>query len=787
MQINKTILLVDDEVIIAMAQSKTISGFGYEVRTAYNGEDAVHIAAGKVPVDLVLMDIDLGSGIDGTESARRILEKRNIPIVFLTSHSEREMVERVRGITRYGYVIKNSGDFVLQSSIEMAFELFEAHEKLSESESLTHTLVRTIPDLIWLKDLEGTYLACNQKFEEFFGASEEDIIGKTDYEFLKKEDADFFRNHDRNAIEAGKPRVNEEWITFANDGRRALLETIKTPMTGRDGRMIGVLGIARDITERKRVEDALNESELKYRTLVETSLVGVYIIQDSLFRFVNKQFCEMFGYTYEELVDVMGPDDTTYPGDRELVSDNIKKRISGEIDFIEYEFRGVRKDGTVIFVKIFGSISVLNGKPAILGTIIDITEQKQYQEALEKQVLALSRPLDDPSGILFTDLFNIDDIQRLQDQFADATKVASIITYPDGTPITQPSNFCRLCKEIIRSTEKGRINCFQSDAVIGRHNPEGPIIQPCLSGGLWDAGASITVGGRHIANWLIGQIRNEELNEEKMLEYADTIGADREEFKKALSEVPEMPGEQFEKISRALFSLANELSLKAYQNLQQARIINERMTIEQQLIKSNSEKETLLKEMQHRMKNTLGIVASLLSLEKNKIRDDKLHHILNDAITRVQAIGQLYQHLHDTGSAQVIELKGYITSIARQLLASYTPRQDVLLLSLETDDIVFNMKQSMNIGLIVHELLLNSLKYAYPPDSIGELRIALTKSDNELHLTISDDGKGLPAGFAIGTNAGTGLQIVALLAGEINCGFHIESTHGTTARLTIPI
>lgn len=111
----------------------------------------------------------------------------------------------------------------------------------------------------------------------------------------------------------------------------------------------------------------------------------------------------------------------------------------------------------------------------------------------------------------------------------------------------------------------------------------------------------------------------------------------------------------------------------------------------------------------------------------------------------------------------------------------------MLLLSLETDDIVFNMKQSMNIGLIVHELLLNSLKYAYPPDSIGELRIALTKSDNELHLTISDDGKGLPAGFAIGTNAGTGLQIVALLAGEINCGFHIESTHGTTARLTIPI
>lgn len=170
-------------------------------------------------------------------------------------------------------------------------------------------------------------------------------------------------------------------------------------------------------------------------------------------------------------------------------------------------------------------------------------------------------------NIIFEDVFNIDDIQRLQDLFSDASGVASIITHPDGTPITKPSNFCRLCNDIIRNTDKGLSHCFQSDAMIGRYNPSGPILWPCLSAGLWDAGASITVGGKHIANWLIGQVRNDALDEEKMVQYADEIGVDREEFLKALHEVPVMSIEQFDKLAKMLFAFAKELSEKGYNNL----------------------------------------------------------------------------------------------------------------------------------------------------------------------------------------------------------------------------
>jgi two-component system sensor histidine kinase/response regulator len=219
--------------------------------------------------------------------------------------------------------------------------------------------------------------------------------------------------------------------------------------------------------------------------------------------------------------------------------------------------------------------------------------------------------------IRFSDIFDLKDIQRIQDLFADATGVASIITSPDGTPITNPSNFCRLCNEIIRKTDIGLTNCFKSDAEIGRPNPSGPVIQPCLSGGLWDAGVSIIVEGRHIANWLIGQVKNEELDQQQMLKYAKKIGVNQEDFINALEEVPVMSKEKFEKVAQMLFAFAKEISSKAYQNSQLIQIILERKRFKEELTHEQYLVNTLL--------NNLPDHIYFKDLESRFIRINKSH------------------------------------------------------------------------------------------------------------------------------------------------------------------
>lgn len=136
-------------------------------------------------------------------------------------------------------------------------EITLLQKELQTQKNFLKTIVNVIPDLLWIKDTEGKYLACNTRFERLFGAKESEIIGKDDFDFVDQESANFFRNKDRKALEVKESHIYEEVLTFADSGYEGLFETIKTPMKDGEGHVIGILGIARDISERKAREEQL--------------------------------------------------------------------------------------------------------------------------------------------------------------------------------------------------------------------------------------------------------------------------------------------------------------------------------------------------------------------------------------------------------------------------------------------------------------------------------------------------------------------------------------------------
>ncbi|MCJ7766057.1 MAG: GAF domain-containing protein, partial [Thiovulaceae bacterium] len=174
-----------------------------------------------------------------------------------------------------GYIAKQYAELRnYRYSLEALVE--KRTSEITETRNLLHTLLDTIPDLISLKNREGSYLLCNPMFERFFGAKEEAIVGKSDYDFVDRELADLFRQTDRLAVESKGPVTNEEWVTFADDSRPTLLETVKIPMYDERQTLTGVLGVARDITKRHNSEMHIKRLTQMYATLSQCNKAIVY-------------------------------------------------------------------------------------------------------------------------------------------------------------------------------------------------------------------------------------------------------------------------------------------------------------------------------------------------------------------------------------------------------------------------------------------------------------------------------------------------------------------------------
>jgi PAS domain S-box-containing protein len=246
----------------------------------------------------------------------------------------------------------------------------QTEEQLKISKSRLRTLIDTLPDLVWLKDSQGVYLQCNQRFEQLFGVPENNILGKTDYDFVSTELADFFRQMDNEAVAAGKPNINEEELIFA-DGHKEILETIKTPIYENDGMFMGVLGIGRDITQRKKTERELIRNEALIRTAVENLPIVFYLIdKDGIFNL-------SIGNGLKGLVllpnQVVGQSVFDLYKDYPQTIEAINKALSGESVIFESNINGVH------YLNIVNPMSVSDNRAGIAGVGLDITDRKKAE------------------------------------------------------------------------------------------------------------------------------------------------------------------------------------------------------------------------------------------------------------------------------------------------------------------------------------------------------------------------------------------------------------------------
>ena len=255
-----------------------------------------------------------------------------------------------------------------------------SYRNLRDREGQLSALVQTIPDLVWLKDSNGVFLRCNPQFERLVGAGEGEIVGKTDYDFVDKDIAEFFRENDCQAMATGKSHTNEEWLIFAADGYRGLFETIKRPMRDQAGKPIGILGIARDITERNKAE----EQRRIAATAFEAQQEGIIITDaDNVILRVNRAFTEITGYTTEDVVGRTprllrsGEHDAAF---YQAIWEGIGRGGSWQ-----GEIRNRRKCGE-IFPAWLNVVSVRCGRGETthyVGTLIDITKRKAAEKQIE--------------------------------------------------------------------------------------------------------------------------------------------------------------------------------------------------------------------------------------------------------------------------------------------------------------------------------------------------------------------------------------------------------------------
>ena len=212
--------------------------------------------------------------------------------------------------------------------------------------------------------------------------------------------------------------------------------------------------------------------------------------------------------------------------------------------------------------------------------------------------------------------------------------------------------------------------------------------------------------------------------------------------------------------------------------------LTERKLAEKKLQQSLFEKEILMKELQHRVKNNLNIIVSLLDLELDKVTDEKVKRVFINSRSRIMSMSTIYERLYSTGQVDSVDMSSYISEIAMFLSGTYIIDRTKISIETDLENIMLDMRRAVPVGLIINEAVSNALKYAFPGNGSGVVKISFKKEDESATLGISDNGAGLPAGFNSEKNSNLGLMLISILAEQIGGKLNISCSGGTGITIT---
>ncbi len=719
----KTILLVEDEITTLIYTAKILGNFGYNVVTASSGEEAAEIALRNEDINLILMDIDLGDGIDGTETAEIILKKRNIPVVFLSSHTKPEIVEKTEKITSYGYVVKSSSTTVLDVSIKMAFKLFMSNQKVMESEERYRTLIESQLEVVcvWLPDTTLTFV--NEAYCRLVGKTSDELIGRKWIEFIPEHARSEVLENYKNAVATKQVYsyihevegvVGIRWYRW-ND----------VPLFDIEGNLLHFQSVGHDITERKKIEDALEEKSLFQKTLIDSIPAPVFY-KDTNGRYLgfNKAYVEFFGKEESELIgktvyDISPKDlaDTYNKADIELYNNPGTQIYESQIKDARGELHDVVFHKAV-FYDSGGNIA------GLIGVILDITESKQTKEKLS---LSMNIVENIQIGLHVYKLEDLNDDRSLRMVYANPASVEFTgIAVEDVIGKTLDKNFPGLREKNIpqRYAEVARTKkpLFFEDIYYG---------------------------------------------DDRVLENAFSI--------KVFPLPDDKVGVSFEKITER-----KKFESDIIVAIQNADIFKD------QAEQATREKEVLLKEVHHRIKNNMNTITGLLNLQADTMKDHPAAvNALNDAGNRVQSMSILYDKLYRSIEFKKMSIKEYFPTLIDEIVANF-PNSKFVKVEKKIDDVMISAKILSSLGIIINELITNIMKYAFTGREEGLITVVASSigagskpGSTRLRFEIKDNGIGIPESVDVENSTGFGFKLVSMLAKQIGGSIKVERNNGT--------